>query len=158
MIHTLSAEEARDTYLRRVRDFHAVARGWATALDAAVRFEDGESNIPDEVLGETRAPVLRILRPDRKTVCLIPRGWHIVGAEGRVDVESDLGSETLLYMREGTPVSHVAQRTENDVPLDAAPASAEAGGGWVLAQNRPVGLLPEVDSRLFSLLLEALGK
>ncbi|MCX7044976.1 MAG: hypothetical protein NTX50_05740, partial [Candidatus Sumerlaeota bacterium] len=82
-----------------------------------------------------------------------------LGAEGRVDIQSDLGSETLLYL-EGEPLISIREITEKGTRLGKAasqPSCEDFAQGWVYLQNSSVGLSPSLDEDLFHRLLEVLS-
>lgn len=57
----------------------ATARGWATAR--------ATKSVNERLLGRYTVPVLRVRLPEGE-VHVIPVGLHVVGADGRVDIEA----------------------------------------------------------------------
>ena len=156
-----SSEQMRDEYLSRVTEFFNQAREWTSNFDAEATITEEDITIKEEPVGEYPAKVLAIIRPDRKTVRLLPRGCWIIGAEGRVDMKSDLGTETLVYTLERGPAIRLDLQTENGKILESGkpcPLAKDIAEGWALIQNRQLGMLPALDASLFCRLLEVLGQ
>lgn len=156
---TESTASLKDEYLKRVEDLWEIIGGWLSQLDPTARVDTEEVTIREEPVGEYTAQSLVIKRKDYKDVRLIPRGLSIIGAEGRVDMKSDLGTETLVYVREGGPQVSFRCLTESGELLmkDERPLGKDVAEGWVYVQNRQLGLLPTLDADLFYRLLEVLG-
>ncbi len=154
-------EQMRDEYLSRVSILYDRARHWIHSFDPQARVAEEPVTIEEEPVEPYEAKTLIIDRPDYKTVRLIPRGRWIIGAEGRVDMKSDLGTETLVYVSEGGPVITIDELTENGRILERKephPLAKDVAEGWVFLQNRQLGMLPTLDADLFHRLLEVLGR
>src|SRR5947208_12950070 len=91
------------TYLQRVDQLYADVRNWITALEPNVQIFETEIELVEEATGPYKAKNLEITRPGRPALRLIPRGRYMVGAEGWVDVRSQLGREILVWVRAGGP-------------------------------------------------------
>ena len=153
-------EQMRDEYLSRVASLFNQAKEWTAQFDPEATFPQEEIiTIKEEPVDAYKANVLVISRPDRKPVRLIPRGCWIIGAQGRVDMKSDLGTETLVYVLDGGPT--IQWQTENGKVLEEGkprPFSKDVKEGWALIQNRQLGMFPSLDAYLFGRLLEVLGR
>lgn len=161
MTHKTSHAQLRDEYLSRVASLYEQAKKWIEDFDPKAHVTVESILIKEEPVEPYQAKVLVINRPTYKTVRLIPRGRWIIGAEGRVDIKSDLGTETLVYASEGGPAIRIDVLTENGKILERAKSRSLAGDvaeGWVFVQNRQVGMLPTLDANLFCRLLEVLGR
>jgi len=161
MNNKTSREQMRDEYLSRVAALYKQVINWIEGFDPKVQIAEESITIKEEPVDPYHAKVLVINRPNYKTIRLIPRGRWIIGAEGRVDVKSDLGTETLVYVSEGGPAIRIDDLTENGKILEegrpCAPAK-DVAEGWVFVQNRQIGMLPSLDASLFHRLLEVLGR
>lgn len=153
-------EEMRDEYLSRVSTLFEQAKLWTGKFDPEATFLKETIEIKEEPVGSYQTNVLVINRPDREPIRLLPRGYRIIGAEGRVDLKSALGTETLVYVLEGGPAIRFSMETENGKILDEDPVPVieEVSEGWALIQNRLLGMLPKLDITLFCRLLEVLGR
>ena len=161
MVNEKTHEEMLDEYLKRVDDLYAQVRKWIAGLDSNSTVSEEAITLREEPVDPYQAKVLVISRDNYKPVRLIPRGCWIVGAEGRVDLKSDLGTETLVYVSEGGPAIRIDVLTENGKVLEEGESRSlgeDVAQGWVFVQNRQVGLLPTLDANLFRRLLEALGR
>ncbi len=156
-----SREQMRDEYLSRVAALYKQARNWVKGFDPKTQITEETITIKEEPVDPYQAKVLVISRPAYKTIRLIPRGRWIIGAEGRVDMKSDLGTETLIYVSEGGPALRIDELTENGKVLQKGkprPLAKDIAEGWVFVQNRQIGMLPLLDADLFRRLLEVLGR
>ena len=159
MIAEATPKQRRDEYLSRVSALFERARRWTATIDEKAQFSEEDITIIEEPVGAYPAKVLAIARPGRKTVRLIPCGCLIIGAEGRVDLKSDLGTETLVYTTEEGPPLSIDALTENGKVLAEIPLrEEEVAKGWFFLQNRQLGIMPSLDIRLFHRLLEVLGQ
>lgn len=91
------------TYLQRVNQLYVDVRKWMTALEPGAQFSESEIEIAEEATGTYKAKALDISRPARLTLNLVPHGRYMLGAEGQVDVRSQLGREILVWVRAGAP-------------------------------------------------------
>jgi len=151
----------RDEYLSRVAALYKQAKTWIEGFDPKAQIAEESITIKEEPVDPYKAKVLVINRPNYKTIRLIPRGRWIIGAEGRIDMKSDLGTETLVYISEGGPAIRIDVLTENGKVLEkgkSRPLTKDVAEGWVFVQNRQIGMLPSLDANLFHRLLEVLGR
>ena len=156
-----ASAQMRDEYLKRVDDLFSQSRAWIAETDPEAEVTQEEIEISEEPVGSYHAKVLVIKRHGYKTVSLIPRGRWIIGAEGRVDMKSDLGTETLVYVAEGGSRVRINALTENGKILKQGRSQlieSDVADGWVFVQNRQVRFLPSLDDDLFHRLLEVLGR
>jgi hypothetical protein len=78
-------ENRRRQWIERVEalinqvDGWATAQGWATARTT--------KNVTERLLGEYMIPLLRVRLPGGE-VHVIPVGLHVIGADGRIDIEA----------------------------------------------------------------------
>jgi len=161
MNQTMTLEEMRDEYLARVESLYAQVRAWIRAFDPRATLEEEDTLLREEPVAPYKAKILVIERPGYKPVRLIPRGRWIIGAEGRIDMKSDLGIETLVHVSDGDPHVRMDLLTENGKLLEEeepVPAAGDVAEGWVFVQNRQIGMLPRLDAALFRRLLEVLGR
>lgn len=161
MVNELTPEQMRDEYLERVAALFLLVKEWTGQFDSKATFREESITLKEEPVAAYSVNVLIISRPDRKTIRLLPRGCWIIGAQGRVDMKSDLGTETLVYVLDGGPSIRFDLQTENGKILEKGPARPfyqNVKEGWALIQNRQLGMLPLLDKALFCRLLEVLGR
>ena len=157
---TKTPGQMRDEYLRRVDNLYGQAREWVAGFDPKAEITEETITVNEEPVEPYPATVLVISRPGYKTIRMIPRGRWILGAEGRIDMKSDLGTETLLSVSEDGPTFRIDELTESGKVLQKGPRpmAREVAEGWVFVQNRQIGMLPSLDADLFHRLLEVLGR
>ncbi len=97
------AKENVHTYLERVDQLYADVRNWVSELDPNAKFTETEIELAEEATGAYKARSLEIARPGKLALRLIPRGRYMIGAEGWVDVRSQLGQEILVWVRADAP-------------------------------------------------------
>lgn len=151
----------RDEYLAQVSVLFRRIQEWLRDQDPRAKFSSEKITIHEEQVAPYKGDVLVISRPGYKTIRLIPRGRWILGADGRVDLKSDLGTETLLYLSDSGPVVRISEMTESGKKLPPAKSRTpkqDIAEGWVFLQNRQVGLMPTLDADLCYRLLEVLGR
>ena len=156
-----SNEELRDEYLARVTALFDKVKAWTLQHDNKTTFQEESILIKEEPLDDYTAKVLIISRPGYKTIKLIPCGRWIIGAEGRVDMKSDLGTETFVYVSDGGPTVEIDLLTENGKVLaekTTKTLESDIAEGWVFLQNRQLGMLLSLNAYLFHRLLEVLGR
>ena len=161
MSNKTSREQMRDEYLLRVAALYKQTENWIKGFDPKAQIAEESITIKEEPVDPYQAKVLVINRPNYKTIRLIPRGRWIIGVEGRIDMKSDLGTETLVYISEGGPAIRIDVLTENGKVLEegkSRPLAKDVAEGWVFVQNRQIGMLPSLDANLFHRLLEVLGR
>ena len=161
MSNKTSREQMRDEYLSRVASLYKQAKNWIEGFDPKAQITEESITIKEEPVNPYQAKVLVINRPTYKTIRLIPRGRWIIGAEGRVDMKSDLGTETLVYVSKVAQPIRIDDLTENGKILKegkSRPLAKDVAEGWVFIQNRQIGMLPLLDAALLRRLLEVLGR
>jgi hypothetical protein len=92
-----------NTYLLRVAELYADVRTWMASLEPSSQFSEIDVELNEEVTGSYKAKTLEVTRTGRPSIQLVPRGRYMIGAEGRVDVQSHLGREVLVWVRAGGP-------------------------------------------------------
>lgn len=139
------------TYLQRVDQLYADVRNWMTALEANVQFSETELEIAEQATGAYKAKTLEIARPGRLALRLIPQGRYMLGAEGRVDVRSALGSEILVWVRAGGPAlgfRFTPGSGEAPEELYGRPMFPGVAEGWAWSDDERLGLL-HLDATVF---------
>ncbi|MEW6245577.1 MAG: hypothetical protein AB1555_02580 [Nitrospirota bacterium] len=88
----------RKKYLDAVDAFFEQVRSWLAEAqrEKLVKVHEDKIKITEEALGAYTAPCLRLTAAG-KTVKLRPIGSTIIGADGRVDMESVNGTYMFLY-------------------------------------------------------------
>lgn len=161
MNSALTSHELLDEYLHHVNDLYDHVRRWIAGYDSDAEIFEETISLKEEPVDPYEARVLVIKRPEHKVVRMVPRGRWIIGAEGRVDLKSSLGTETLVYVSDGGPAISINMLTESGKVLEdeeGYTTSRDVARGWVFVQNRQLGMLPALDADLFYRLLEVLGR
>jgi hypothetical protein len=138
-------------YLQRVDQLYAEVRNWFTALEPDAQFFETEIELDEEATGPYKAKRLDIARPGRLALRMIPRGRYMIGAEGRVDVCSQLGDEIFVWVRAGGPaVGFIFSRENGEAPeeLSGRPMFPGIAEGWAWSDEHR-GALLHLDLSVF---------
>jgi len=89
----------RREWLRVLNAFFQEIQSWLEEAqqEKLIHVERGERKLTEEALGTYTAPCLT-LTVGEKTITLRPIGFTIIGADGRVDMESSNGTYMFLYV------------------------------------------------------------
>ena len=151
-------ENAR-RYVERLNDLYGLIKEWLKESDPRAELVVSTASVNAGELGIYEAPQLTIRRPQAEDVSLVPRGHHTIAAQGRVDMKSRLGSETLVYLPEGgfsiKTTIHEGGRVVEEHERRLTPDVAE-GGVWLEASE--AHSLPSLDRDTFFRLMESLSQ
>jgi hypothetical protein len=99
----------RDAWIKAVKDLYkTIADDYLKAVKADVEITYPEKVVTEDSIGEYRIPELN-LRVGDEVVVFSPKGVHVVGARGRIDVQGDRGDATIIWQG-GDQWSFVAAR------------------------------------------------
>ncbi len=153
-----SGNETPELFLERVDALYEKIKQWLMAIDSSITVTEEDITIEEQPGESYSARVLIVNRPGYETIRFVPKGRWIIGAEGRVDVQSRLGTEALVYVSDAGPVFRAEILTEGGKVLGhESPLAGEVAEGWVFVQNRQLGIFPSLDAFLLERLIEILG-
>ena len=115
-------------FLARLELLYADAQRWLPAA----RFSRSVVELDEMATGPYTAPVLEVTRPDAGPLRFVPRARYMLGGSGMVDLESNLGSETLVWVLAGAP--EVGFKFPDGTPpieVIGAPTRPALPAGWV---------------------------
>ncbi|MEC4679382.1 MAG: hypothetical protein VST67_01630 [Nitrospirota bacterium] len=112
----LQAKRKRE-WLDTVNSFFQQIRSWLAEAekDKLIKISPGHVELTEETLGTYSAPILTLMTGP-KTVKLRPIGSTIIGADGRVDMESPNGVYMFLYLADGNKWVHGVGKSPTDFP------------------------------------------
>src|SRR5437016_9153408 len=73
--------------------------------------------IEEELTGPYAVPSLEVSIPTKTDIRLVPKGIYLIGAKGRVDARSRLGTEILVWVEEGGPALRMAVAGDDVAPV-----------------------------------------
>jgi hypothetical protein len=154
-----SLEVEKEQFLAKVEKLLHQCEQWIVDADPKAKVSHEETTIEEEEVGSYTAPVLAIERPGYETVRLVPRGRWIIGADGRVDLVSEMERESLIYLPKGKKVSF-KDTTDSGKILSqrSAPLVPPEVEGWHYVQSRNLKFHPVLEKELFYRLLEVVGR
>jgi hypothetical protein len=148
--------EARK-YIQRVEELFEWIKKQTSEI---AQVTDSQPTKISEGGAEYEAPVLiAIPRHSKREVRFFPRGYSWGGTEGRVDVESDLGRERLLFLGEKDGEAEVLLLEPRYPSLERKNSiQNDVLEGWVLQQSPRPGLNPSLTADLLHRLLEVMSR
>ncbi len=145
-------------YRSRVEDLYKTAEAWANEWSPKATTRRVEVEVNELPIGVYTIDALDIELPGlKRPVRLRPAGCFVVGAEGKIDVESLAGRETLVFLADGEPAMTVQIASARGTARTGG-ARRETADGWVWVQNRLMGLFPTVNDDLMRRIVEVLGR
>ncbi|MCX7015126.1 MAG: hypothetical protein NTW86_21665 [Candidatus Sumerlaeota bacterium] len=157
-----SASAKVEQYKARLEELFQTVEAWAKEWSPKAQVKRIPSQITEPVPGAYSVDILEIQQPGlRRPVRLRPLGCYIVGAEGRVEVESNLDHESLMYIPGGGPDMTIqVGGASGRLPKHskARTLRKETAEGWVWVQSRLMGLYPTLNDDLMHRMVEVLGR
>ena len=153
-----TAEDVR-RYASRLRELYDQVKQWIAESEPDARFSESAVQQNEEISGPYTVASLEVGRKAGPALRFVPRGMYMIGAQGRVDVKSRLGSETLVWVAAGGPAIHfritVGGVTEPEVAGRPLFPDVEEGWAWVDPGRRR---LLHLDGEVFrTQILESIG-
>lgn len=109
----------------------------------------------EERSGSYETKKLHIIKATKKIATLNPMGIWVIGADGRVDLETDAGKEILVYWREGG-CNFRSEISIDDKVIDNSSKKlfADTTEGWHWMDDRILGKTPLLDKEIFFKVLD----
>ena len=84
--------------MQNIAELYRQVRAWLDPLvaDGLVRFKIQKSSIDEEPVGQYKVDILRLYVGSQEVV-FYPKGFMIVGAEGRVDIRGHMGIRSIIF-------------------------------------------------------------
>jgi len=134
-----------ERYVARLQSLYSSVENWLRQRDPDATFTVGEVELNERRTQRYVAPELTVRLAGRPEIRLIPKGIFMVGAQGRVDVQSELGREILVWVADdgaGFPSG-----ISGDPPPFTWPIYPDVPSGWAWSdadRNRLLHLTAEV--------------
>lgn len=158
----VSSDQAVANFRQRVEELYEFVTGWVTIWSPRSQVTRRRITLHEAATGPYEMEALDIKDPDMgRVVTLRPVACYLAGADGRVDIESSVSRETLLYLADGEPslVMHVQRGDSDWIPSPPAGAHPpETAPGWLWMQNRLLSLSPSLNNELLFRFIEVLGR
>jgi hypothetical protein len=88
---------------------------------------------------------------------IVPYGVWIIGAEGRVELEGDSGSESLVYLLEKEPSLRLNEIESEKDKIIREKLNGPRQEGWHWVDDRIIGKRPLLTKDIFMALLEKIN-
>lgn len=145
-------------YESRVDELYKIVEG------AAKRFESGASvmrsgrvRIDEQLTGPYEVSTLDVLFPGKPGIVLVPRGIYNIGARGRVDARSRLGTQVLVWVQaEGIALQVSVRDGDEEIESATRPLFRNVPEGWAWTDDRRVKLIPLTENVLIDHVLPEL--
>jgi len=110
-------ESSRARWLKRLDNLFGTVKEWLKPLEEKgyITIETSEIGITEEVLGTYRAPSMTISFFGGESIRLVPKGLHVIGGKGRVDMKLGL-REVMIVGREDESGWFFAERVGHAKP------------------------------------------
>lgn len=151
--------EAVAQYIERLESLYTkVADEWLPAIDPDASATRGHRLLDEELSGPYEAPALSLCLTNGNTIHLVPRGCYVIAAAGRLDFESKLGRESIVYL-EGVPTISTETRFRDQVvSAFEKKFGSDHEPGWAWVQNKSTGDFPVLTRDEFERLIETLSE
>ncbi|MEA2104182.1 MAG: hypothetical protein U9P79_06040 [Candidatus Cloacimonadota bacterium] len=104
----------------------------------------------EEKSGKYKTKKLLILKDNTKIAQLNPIGIWIIGAKGRVDLESDISKQIFAYLSEDKPGTEMSRTAGEDTKTKAFKYNyKDTREGWHWIDDRIIGKTPLIDKDVF---------
>jgi hypothetical protein len=98
------AEQEIRQYVDRLENLYANIKSWIRSRAPEAKLNTTDIELVEDQTAPYRAASMELVLPGKNSIRFIPRGIYMVGARGRVDVRSRLGSEILVWVEPALPV------------------------------------------------------
>lgn len=151
-----SVEVAR--YRQRLEALYDLVERAVRTVDPTSRVvRTSEVTIDEQSTGPYTVPSLELDIPGRPEVRLVPKGIYNIGARGRADARSRLGTQVLVWVEGGGPrVKGAARVGEDEIETSTRPVFADVPEGWAWTDNRRVALVHLTEQVLIDQVLPEL--
>jgi hypothetical protein len=148
-------------YRKRVGELYDTVEAWIKERSPKASTRRTPIEVEERMPGPYKIDSLEIEDPAlKRVVWLRPKGCNVVGAEGVVEVGSDLSHETLVYVSEAGPAMtmQIGSAGRSRKEPKANELHKESAPGWIWLQNRLIKLSPTLNDDLMHRLVEVLGR
>jgi hypothetical protein len=145
-----------ELFKKRVEDLYAQVCRWLE--EGRIEFDKKESSLTltEGLSGPYAAKRLDIFTKDNERLfSLVPYGIWVIGAEGRVELEGDSGTESLIYLSEEDMVAKEKLSEKENILRHKLNGSLEEGWHWL--DERITGKKPLFTRDIFLALLERIN-
>ena len=130
-------------YERRINDLYDLVEKAVRRIDQATKVvRTSPVQINEQLTGPYTVPSLEVSIPGKPGIRLVPKGIYIIGARGRVDARSRLGTQVLVWAEAGGPALKIAV-SEGDEAVESStrPIFSGVPEGWAWTDNLKVNLV-----------------
>lgn len=141
-------QEAAKGFVDQVKEFLA-------EFSEDIRFEDKKIQLNEDNIGSYEAAALSVILPSQR-VELIPAGMHVIGADGRFDMEGIAGKVKWVLVPKTLEKPQISvQIKSSDEPMQSSPAEINDNMVWKLATPPPnIRFIPLSKETLLEAIME----
>ncbi len=137
-----------DEFNSRLGSLYSDVSSWVQ--DFGLSIKEVEKMNTEERSGNYKTKKLEILKDGKKIAELNPIGMWIIGAEARVDLETDISKETFAYQGKRKPDVEATLSTGGEVKNKSFSYNyKDKQEGWHWIDDRIVGKTPLLDKDIF---------
>lgn len=130
-------------YEQRLNDLYNLVEAAIKSVEPAASFvRSTPVQIDEQLTGPYTVTSLEVAIPGKPAIRFVPKGIYNIGARGRVDARSRLGTEVLAWVEEGGQALKTNGR-EADSEIESAtrPVFPGVPEGWAWMDNQHVELV-----------------
>ena len=101
------------TYQKRLAELFKQIREWLKG--ACIRLKETQISINKGLPDSYQAKALELVDSGKVIVKVTPAGFRIIGAEGRVDFDGTLDTQSVIYLANGGPALPAASGSDGTV-------------------------------------------
>lgn len=144
-----------ELFLERVEQLYSRIRDWLSGESISCVLESVSITESGKAY---EAPVLKLNeRENRFAAKLIPVGWRVVGAEGRIDLMGNLDRTVFAYLKTGGPIFTTKEKLDDSQSNWTKPRMLFKNieeEGWYWIEDQRLGKAKPLDKEL---LLDIIG-
>jgi hypothetical protein len=149
----VTIEQTIAEFNQRVNNLYFSIAQWCEEAGLKTSIEDKINT--EERSGSYATKKLNIFKDDKKIAVLNPIGMWIIGADGRVDLETDSGKEILVYWREGGyGLKSEISIADKVIESTTRQLFSDTQEGWHWMDDRILGKAPLLDKEVFLKVLD----
>lgn len=134
-------------YERRLDQLYDLVQKAARSIDPAANVvRTSMVQIDEQLTGLYSVPSLELSMSGKPGIRLVPKGIYNIGARGRVDARSRLGTQVLVWVEDGGPPLTTSFGDGNGVGESSTrPIFTGVRQGWAWSDNRHLSLTHLTD-------------
>jgi len=150
--------ERIETFNKRLETLYNKICQWLDELQIEYTRQEKEMSLTEQKNMTYTTKELDIFTKEGESLfCIVPYGVWIIGAEGRVELEGDSGSESLVYLLGKEPSPLITEIESEKDKIIRKKLNGPRQEGWHWVDERIIGKRPLLTKDIFMALLEKIN-